>query len=57
LTGKPLDSQLNIAQIIALRFASDAEMPDLASRAVAENLSSNAIKQSIVNWRGDFYRV
>ena len=57
LTGKPLDSQLNIAQIIALRFASDAHMPGLARRAVSENLSSNDIKKSIVDWRGDFYRV
>jgi Zn-dependent protease with chaperone function len=45
LTGKPLDSQLRMSQIIALRFASDAEMPAFAKRAVDEKLTSNQIKK------------
>jgi Zn-dependent protease with chaperone function len=57
LTGKPLDKQLSIGQIIALRFASDEEMPALAKKAVSENLTSKQIKQAIQNWRGDFHRV
>ena len=57
LTGKPLDTKLHIRQIIALRFASDAEFPTLAQRAVAENLSSRQIKEAIVDWRGDYYRI
>ena len=57
LTGKPLDSQLRLSQIIALRFASDAEMPGLAKKAIAENLTSKQIKQSIQNWRADNHRV
>jgi Family of unknown function (DUF6526) len=57
LTGKPLDSKLQIRQIISLRFASDAEFPSLAQRALAENLSPQQIKKAISEWRGDYYRV
>lgn len=57
LTGKPLDQQLRLSQIIALRFASDAEFPSLALKAVAEKLSAKEIKQLIQNWRGDYHRV
>jgi hypothetical protein len=57
LTGKPLPSQLRLGQIIALRFASDAEFPALVQKAVAEKLRSNDIKKMIVNWRADHHRV
>jgi hypothetical protein len=57
LTGKPLDSRLRSSQIIALRFASDAEFPPLAQKAAEEGLSSKEIKQAIQNWRADHYRV
>jgi len=57
LTGKVLDSKLTVRQIVGLRFASDEEFPELAKKAVAENLSERAIKKSIKNWREDSYRV
>lgn len=57
LTGKLLDSRLHIGQIIALRFASEEELPDLAKKAVLENLKANDIKKQIKNWRMDSHRV
>lgn len=57
MTGKLLDSRLTIRQIIGLRFASDAEFLDLCKKAAEENLSEDAIKKAVKQWRGDFYRV
>lgn len=48
---------LTVNQIVALRFASDAELPALVQRALTENLKPKAIKQSITNWRPDYLRV
>lgn len=60
LTGQRLETienQLSFGQILALRFASDEELPVLTQRALAENLSPKAIKKSIVNWLPDDRRV
>ena len=57
LTGKAIDPQLRLGQIIALRFASDEEFPELVKRAVTEKLRSKVIKQSIKKWRADYHRV
>ena len=57
ITGKLLDSKLRTSQVVALRFAPNNEFVDLAHRAVAENLSPQAIKQAIQNWKGDYHRV
>lgn len=57
LTGKLPDQKLSLKQIIALRFASDEELPALSQRAATDSLSANAIKKEIKTWRADLYRV
>lgn len=57
LTGNPIDKRLTLSQIIALRFASDEELPALAQRAAEEGLSNTEIKKQIRNWRSDLQRV
>jgi glucan phosphoethanolaminetransferase (alkaline phosphatase superfamily) len=57
LTGRPLDSQLSLGQVIALRFASDEEFPALAQKAAEEKLTNKQIKQEVKHWRPDHHRV
>ncbi len=57
LTAKRIDQRITLQQIIALRFASDEEMPALTQRALDENLTNRQIKELIKNWRADCSRV
>ena len=51
-------SALRTGQMLALRFASDAELPELARRTVrGEFKTDREIKQAVGNWRGDYLRV
>ena len=48
--------QLEHRQLIALRFASDAEIGALARRAIGEKLAPDQIKRAIQHWQGEFFR-
>jgi hypothetical protein len=49
--------RLSIGQLVALRFASDAELPALVDRTLAEHLSGDAIKRAVTEWQADLLRV
>lgn len=49
---------LTIPQLVGLRFASDAEMPDLVRKVVSGNIQDRkAIKKMVKDWQGDYARV
>ncbi len=48
--------ELTEQQLIALRFAADAEVPSLVEKILRDNLEPKAIKQTIQNWRPDYWR-
>jgi hypothetical protein len=55
--GREADlARLSLRQIIALRFASDAELPGLLQRAAAENMTADQIKRAITAWQADYLR-
>ena len=60
LLHEPLQSRIGEftePQLIALRFASDAEAPGLAEKALNSKMTPADIKKAIVNWRADTFRV
>lgn len=60
LLGEPLRSrigELSERQLIALRFASDAEIPSLVEQTLASRMQSKDIKLAVKDWRADQWRV
>jgi hypothetical protein len=51
-------ARLTVPQLVALRFASDAELPELVRRTLAGELATqDAIKQAVREWQPDHLRV
>jgi hypothetical protein len=60
LVGEPLRSrlgELTAGQWVALRFASDAEIPGLVDKVLRDKMTGAGIKKAIVTWRPDYQRV
>lgn len=54
---KPRIPEFTVAQLVSLRFASDAELPALARKTLEEKLSERkTIKQLVKDWQGDYLR-
>ena len=59
LFSEPLKSRIGEfteSQLIALRFASDTELPALAEKAL-QGLNQKQIKAAIKTWRPDYFRL
>jgi len=49
--------QFTVGQLVSLRFASDAELPELARKVLDENIQDRrAIKKMIRDWQADWLR-
>jgi uncharacterized membrane protein YciS (DUF1049 family) len=54
---QPRINEFTIEQLVGLRFASNAELPELARKVLDEKLNDRkAIKELIKTWRPDFAR-
>ena len=54
---RPRIGEFTVGQLVSLRFASDAELPDLSRKVLQENLTDRkAIKQLVRDWQPDFLR-
>jgi len=50
--------ELTVPQLIALRFASDEELPGLTEKVLEKQLTASAeIKKAVSNWQADHMRV
>jgi hypothetical protein len=54
---QPRIEEFSVAQLVSLRFASDAELPALARKVLDQKMQERkAIKQLVKNWKPDYLR-
>jgi len=54
---QPRIGEFTCDQLVAMRFACDAELPALARKVLTGNIQTGkAIKQMVENWRADYLR-
>ena len=54
---QPRIEEFTVKQLVALRFASDQELPALARKVLDEKIADQkAIKKLVTNWRADYQR-
>jgi hypothetical protein len=54
---RPRINELTVGQLCALRFASDAELPELTRRVLSDNIKDRkTIKQMVRTWEADWLR-
>lgn len=50
-------NEFTVKQLVALRFASDAELPALCAKVLDDRMTDQkAIKRLVKNWQGDYLR-
>jgi hypothetical protein len=55
---QPEVDRFSLDQLISMRFASDAELPALARKVLADHITDRkAIKQLVKNWQADYLRI
>jgi hypothetical protein len=54
---KPRIGEFTSGQLVAMRFACDAELPELARKVLTDKIETGkTIKQMVQNWRADYLR-
>lgn len=54
---RPRIPEFTVSQLVSLRFAGDAELPDLARKVLQDKMTDRkAIKQLIRDWQPDYLR-